>query len=163
VGGTGQRRRGQGRPRLAEARRRAEGSSAVGGQAPAAVTRKTIQPAAVDKLIADLDDDSFPVREKATHELEQAGQAAKEALVKALAAKPAPEKRRRLEELLERLGRTGPTRELLRPLRAVELLERIGTPEARQVLEALGKGDAGARLTQEATAALRRLGPPARP
>jgi hypothetical protein len=37
------------------------------------------------------------------------------------------------------------------------LLERIGTPEARLVLETLGKGDPDARLTREAKAALQRL------
>jgi hypothetical protein len=34
---------------------------------------------------------------------------------------------------------------------------QIGTAEARQVLEALGKGDVDARLTQDAKAALGRL------
>jgi WD40 repeat protein len=121
------------------------------------VAKKVLEPKEIAKLIADLEDDSFLVRDKATRELEQAGQAAKPALVRALAAMPAADKRRRLEELLDRLGRTGPVREMLRPIRAVELLERIGTPEARQVLEAVSKGDADARLTQEAKAALQRL------
>jgi hypothetical protein len=101
------------------------------------VTRKAINAGEIDKLIGDLEVDSFTVREKATRELEQAGLTAKPALVKALAAMPPAEKKRRIEELPERLGRTGPSRDLVRPVRAVELLERIGTPEARQVLEAL--------------------------
>jgi hypothetical protein len=42
-------------------------------------------------------------------------------------------------------------------LRAVEALERIGTPEARQVLQALAKGAAGAVLTRAAQGALERL------
>jgi hypothetical protein len=36
-------------------------------------------------------------------------------------------------------------------------LERIGTADARAVLEKLAKGVAGARLTEEARAALQRL------
>jgi hypothetical protein len=46
---------------------------------------------------------------------------------------------------------------LVRELRAVEVLERIGGPEAEEVLETLVQGAAEARLTREACAALRRL------
>ena len=46
----------------------------------------------------------------------------------------------------------------LRQLRALVALERIGTEEARTVLRGLAAGAADARLTQEAAAALRRLG-----
>ena len=40
--------------------------------------------------------------------------------------------------------------------RAAEVLERIGTPEARQVLQALAEGAPGALLTTSAQAALKR-------
>jgi hypothetical protein len=40
---------------------------------------------------------------------------------------------------------------------AVEILEHIGTPSARQVLDELAKGAAAQRLTQEAKASLERL------
>jgi hypothetical protein len=42
-------------------------------------------------------------------------------------------------------------------LRSIEVLELIGTTEARQVLEQLAAGKAEARVTQEARAALARL------
>jgi hypothetical protein len=42
-------------------------------------------------------------------------------------------------------------------MRAVEVLEHIGTPDAREVLEKLTRGDPSARLTQEAKASLERL------
>jgi hypothetical protein len=42
-------------------------------------------------------------------------------------------------------------------LRAIEVLEHIGTPEARQVLDTLARGAAVARVTQEAKASLKRL------
>ena len=48
--------------------------------------------------------------------------------------------------------------ERLRPLRALEVLERIGTPEARQVVEGLARAAAGTPLRQEAKAVLERLG-----
>ncbi len=47
--------------------------------------------------------------------------------------------------------------EILRELRALEVLEQAGTDQARQVLEALAKGAPEAHLTQGAKAALERL------
>ena len=43
------------------------------------------------------------------------------------------------------------------PLRAIEMLERIGTAEARQLLAVLAEGAPAARLTREAKLALDRL------
>ena len=48
------------------------------------------------------------------------------------------------------------TGETLRRLRAIAVLEKIGTPAARQVLERMATGLDGARETREARAALRR-------
>jgi hypothetical protein len=45
----------------------------------------------------------------------------------------------------------------LQVLRALAVLERVGTPVARRLLEALAGGAPGVRLTEEAQAALRRL------
>jgi hypothetical protein len=61
----------------------------------------------------------------------------------------------------DRLGRE-PSRatvegESLRRLRAVEALEQIGTPAARELLEVLAKGTPDAGLTWEAREALERL------
>jgi hypothetical protein len=50
--------------------------------------------------------------------------------------------------------------ERVQALRAVEVLEWIGTPEARKVLEALATGAPAARLTREARASLGRLPAP---
>jgi len=46
----------------------------------------------------------------------------------------------------------------LRSSRAVWVLQRIGTPEAKAFLQALAKSHEFARLTREAKAALARLG-----
>jgi hypothetical protein len=56
---------------------------------------------------------------------------------------------------------TGPITdpETARGVRAVEVLERVGTPQAREVLRDLAKGAPSAWLTREARAALTRLPP----
>jgi len=90
-------------------------------------------------------------------ELEALGPLAEASLRKALAGQPSLETRRHLETLLDRFD---PARsaEGLRMLRALEVLERVGTTEARRVLEAWAGGAAEATLTREAKAALDRLG-----
>jgi RNA polymerase sigma factor (sigma-70 family) len=108
------------------------------------------------RLIADLDSDRFPVRERAARELERAGEDAATALRQALKKGPSLEARRRMEQLLGLL-RGPPAPDLLRSLRAAEALERADTPEARRLLEKLARGAPEARLTQEAKASLGRL------
>ena len=48
----------------------------------------------------------------------------------------------------------------LRRVRAIELLEGLGTPEAKKLLTELAAGAANAPLTLDAGAALKRLGKP---
>jgi hypothetical protein len=128
--------------------------------------RKKLQPvAAVDekrlsRLIADLDSDDFAIRQKATAKLAELGDQPLSTYRKMLEGKPSLEIRRRLESLLEKAGPAwwSVSGERLRSLRAVETLELAGTKEARQVLESLARGASGARLTEQAKAALQRLG-----
>jgi hypothetical protein len=132
---------------------------------PVAFLRDQLKPVAVPdqkriaRLISDLDAEDFAVRERATRELETLGEAAADACRKALEGTPSAESRRRLERLLAQQVRNQgkPTPEHLRLLRGLEILERAGTPEARQHLETLAQGARGARLTREAKAALERL------
>jgi hypothetical protein len=105
------------------------------------------------RLIADLDSDAFAVREKAAQELERLGDSAETALRQALRDKPAPDVRRRVEDLLEKLEGSG----WIRDTRAVEVLERMGTAEARELCARLASGAPEARRTLEAKAALARL------
>jgi RNA polymerase sigma factor (sigma-70 family) len=108
------------------------------------------------RLVADLDSDDFATRETATSELTKLGAAAAPALRAALKDNPSVEVRRRAAALLTKLTER-PSPEALRRGRAVAALERMGTPEARRLLEALAKGAAGDALTEEARGALERL------
>ncbi len=108
----------------------------------------------IARLVAELDDNEYEVRARATKELEKIGPAAFPALRKALAS-PSAEVRRRATMLLEKKGE-GPALapDELRGLRAVEVLLHIGTAEARPVLERLAAGPKEAVVTQDAAAAL---------
>ncbi len=119
------------------------------------------------RLLADLDSDSFQVRENATRSLAMLEHGAERALRAALKNQPSPEVGRRLEMLLARLEQPERLPERLQALRAIELLEYIGNSESRKLLESLSKGAPEAKLTQDAKAALERLdrraaGPPQR-
>jgi WD40 repeat protein len=113
-----------------------------------------MDPKRVAQLIADLDSDEFKVREKATTELAKLDESAVPALHRALASQPSAEVRQRLERLLARYR--VPSSEALRALRTVWVLERIGTVEARQLLQKLASG-AMAPQTSAAQEALERL------
>ncbi len=109
--------------------------------------------AQIARWIDDLDSAEFAVREKAARELAERGDAVEAALRKASEDRPSLEVRQRLKLLLDKLQNAN----RLRMLRAVEVLEQLGTAEARQQLEALAKGAVHARLTQDARAALQRI------
>jgi hypothetical protein len=110
------------------------------------------------RLIANLDDERFAVREQATAELRKLGEVVEPELRRVLREKPSPEVRHRVEWLLEELETTLPHSD---SQWAMEVLKAWGTPEARQVLEALAQGVPEAWRTKEAKAALERLGQPA--
>jgi hypothetical protein len=106
----------------------------------------------VASLIAELDSAAFAARQKAGQALEDLGEAAEGAVRKALQGKVTLEVRRRLEQVLEKCDR-----ETVRRLRAIETLEQIATPEARQLLESLSENAVHPRVAQAAAAAARRL------
>jgi WD40 repeat protein len=108
------------------------------------------------RLVAELDDDAFAVRERSTRELSEAGVDAADALRQALANDPSPEARRRLKKLLDRL-QEGNDSKRLRALRAIEVLERIGSPQAKDVLRSLTGKPLPPELKEEVQASLRRM------
>ena len=107
----------------------------------------------VARLLADLDSDQFDKREKADKALEKLGDSVEPALLEALKNQPSPEMKRRLEKLLDKPWPPG----FLRKWRALEILERIGTSEAQELLKHLSEGVPANRLTSEARASLERL------
>jgi WD40 repeat protein len=111
-------------------------------------------------LIADLNAQDFQTREAASRELVSRVNADSAELTAALAKSPSAETRQRLGEILRSGAGPWPTldAEDLRRVRAVGVLEAIGTPEARRILKALADGDPYAHLTRVARAAARRLG-----
>jgi hypothetical protein len=116
-----------------------------------------VDEARLKRLLKELDDDDFTTRERATTELEKLAGAAEAELRKALEGKPSAEVRERLKKVLDATG-TGPSPERLRQERALEVLESVGSPAARKLLEELAKGAPAAPLTREARAALDRMG-----
>jgi hypothetical protein len=108
------------------------------------------------QLVADLHSERFARRRQAQAELEALGELAAPALRQALAEEPPLDVRQRLERLLARLAAAPPSRQLGQ-VRAVELLELIGSPAARQTLQRLAGGAATSRLTRQASRAAHRL------
>jgi hypothetical protein len=105
-------------------------------------------------LVKELDHNKFSVRERATAELEKLGPLAAPALAQVVLETKSMEARRRAVKLLEKVRSSSP---LLREQRGVEVLVRMGTSDARQLLERLAKGPGDAWLTQQAKAGLQRL------
>lgn len=116
-----------------------------------------VDPQLIDRWIADLDSEQFAARQKATEKLEGVGRQAEKALREVLKGRPSLEMTRRVERLLIRLQEKGLATEAVRLTRAIEALEQMDAPEARQFLESLAGGLPGAALTSDATAALERL------
>jgi RNA polymerase sigma factor (sigma-70 family) len=94
---------------------------------------------------------------EAERQLGKLEELAEPALRKAAADSASAEVRRRAETLLTKLETAVPAAGTVQALRAVEVLERIGTPEARQLLQTLAAGAPEALPTREAKGALERL------
>jgi WD40 repeat protein len=136
--------------------------AAAPAQAVALLRARLKPPAAVKlipELIAQLDDKTFAVREKATAALRELGPLAEEALRNTLEDRPTAEVQARVEKLLAALSEpdADSPRHGARAVRIVAVLEEIGNAEARALLEELAKDAAGTRLSREARAALKRL------
>jgi WD40 repeat protein len=116
-----------------------------------------VDPQQIQQWIGDLGSEQFVTRESATKKLEQAGLLAAEALNQARKGKQPLEVIRRLDHLLKKLQSAAPSAKDLRRLRALEVLEMLASPQARELLQQQAKGLPGDPVTLDAQAVLRRL------
>jgi RNA polymerase sigma factor (sigma-70 family) len=121
------------------------------------LARKSPDVVRLRRWIADLDSDEFRKREQASAELARRVVWAEPALKAALAGNPSLEVRLRIGRLLQQAKPAPPRAETLRGLRALEVLEHIGSGEARQVLRQVAEGDFDPWLGAAAKAAVARL------
>jgi DNA-binding beta-propeller fold protein YncE len=106
--------------------------------------------------LRDLDHEKFAERDRATRELEELGDGVAVALEKFLTTKPSVEARQRAEKLLAKIRGGEATDQAAQSLRALEVLEWIGTAKARELVEKLAKGAEGVSLTEDAKRILKR-------
>jgi WD40 repeat protein len=111
----------------------------------------------IARWIGQLDAPRYPTREAAQRELARLGHAARSALLAASRTELSAECRRRVEALLE--GTRGPDLSVdgIRIGRAVEVVERLGTPESVELLREWAGGPDGMTLVECARLAIGRL------
>ncbi len=114
----------------------------------------------VNRQLADLEGSTFKVREKAMADLLQLDTSVVPFIDKALASMRPLEVQLRLKKIRDQLTSRLLMDEALRQFRAVEVLEHIGTPEARRLLERLARGVAGSRDNYQCTECTRPIGQP---
>jgi RNA polymerase sigma factor (sigma-70 family) len=114
-------------------------------------------PQTVDRLVDQLDSDLFRQREAAAKQLLGLGVSVLPTLESRLQKGDSGERKNRLEQLLGEIGKAPSSPDESRSLRALSVLEWIGGKEARELIDALAKGDEAARLTRAAREAQQRL------
>lgn len=119
--------------------------------------RSKADPARIARLLVELDSAEYEVREKASRSLQELGIVAEAAMRRVLREQPSLEVRRRLEPILDKLESVARPPDQLRISRAVEVMELIGSAEARQILREWSQSPPDSWLTQEAKLALARL------
>ncbi len=130
-------------------------------QATVLLFRERLRPVAeasaerIRHLVAELDNREFTIREEAKKQLGALEDQAASALRMTLKSNLSLQQRRYVEQLLAGLEGIR-TPQSLRQVRALEILERLDTPEAKLLLQKLAQGAPEARLTQEAKASLER-------
>jgi WD40 repeat protein len=112
----------------------------------------------IQACLKDLSSPTFAVRQRAFQELQRLGEVAEAPLRKALEAKPDLETRNRVKLLLSHLERPASAPEKLRQIRAVEVLETLASPRARELLQVLARGYPEHHQTRQARESLLRLG-----
>jgi RNA polymerase sigma factor (sigma-70 family) len=118
---------------------------------------EALDPKRIQRLLADLDSNNFATREAATNALVGLDHQVNPYLEKALKSADTLERRSRVRRIIEQRQAAPPTLEQIRQLRAVMILELIRDGDSKRLLKQWASGPAGALLTMEAVAALKRL------
>jgi len=119
---------------------------------------KELAAADANPLLAELESPNFRTRELAAKRAKDWGDAARVVIESALKRNPGVDLRQRLELLATALSWVHPPiPDDLRRLRAISVLERIGTKEAQAKIDELAEGLAETRVTAEAKRARQRL------
>jgi hypothetical protein len=118
---------------------------------------ESLDPKRIQRLLADLGSDVFAVREAASKALHGLDDQAIPFLEETLKSTESAEVRVRVKSILEQKQEAALTSEQLRHLRGVMILELIGGGESKNLLKRWAGGPVGARLTTEASRALKRL------
>jgi WD40 repeat protein len=144
---------------------RARLALAEGGEETALFIRQHIKlPPAPDaakirQLIAQLDSDAFAAREEAGKELIKIGRDAVPFLLDANQSATSVEAKARMAALLKEMEKPAPlSGEMKRTLRAIAVLEAVGTDTAKRVLESIAIVPGDSPAGRAARAALLRLG-----
>lgn len=129
----------------------------IGGQlGKTAVDKEKL--ARIQRLLKELDADSFDVRDRATDELVKLGPDAADAVRALASSAPNDEVAYRTRLILRRLNAEGqPVSTVGRTVRAVRVLERAANADARALLVKLAAGEFGFEIAPDAKAALSRL------
>jgi WD40 repeat protein len=114
----------------------------------------------IERWVADLDSPKYPVRERATRELQAAGELAVVPLQRLLEKNPSGEARNRATLILKKVEQPVRTPDRVRVLEAIDLLERLRTAPAVALLDEIGRDALLGQIRREAAQAARRAGPP---
>ena len=113
--------------------------------------------ARIQRLIEDLDSRDFKLRAKADRQLADLGVLAEPQLRKALRSQPSTEASMRISRICQSMWTTPPPAGWLRQIRLIQVLERIGTDEAKRILSLYADAAPWAQTTLDSQAALARL------
>jgi WD40 repeat protein len=121
------------------------------------LSRQSPSAAQFRQWLADLDSEQFAIRQKASAVLGNHARLASPLLKQALDRKPSLEMHQRIQALLRKAESDPFTQEDIRDLRAVEILEHIGSQAALQVLQAVTEAHYDPLVATAAKAASTRL------
>jgi WD40 repeat protein len=111
----------------------------------------------IKSWINELDAESYKARERAHQQLVIHIEQSEKQLRETLAQSKSAEQRDRITKIIDASFSAIPQPDQLQQLRAIEVLEQIGTSESRELLQTIAKSDLPPRITRDAAESLKRL------